>query len=218
MRLNAFITTLNKTHPDTPIRFHCPICTRKVPEYSEPYVNSVGVGDFYAYRDYYDNLSIEPSMTPTCVREVSEKARDALGSYFPGYKGGLYKMTLDTPLWCSYYGTGSNLYIDWIEIVKGKAVIYTREQLIDYGNGDTEIEGVLEKMGFRSNHIQYSLDGGETWKNAEFDTQYDHFDNYKDCAYFTESAMHLRHWSAEQFCEFALKIDPHSHVVVKPVV
>ena len=157
MRLGAFIKTLNALHPDTPIRFHCPICTRKVPEYSEQYINSVGIGDFYAYRGYYDNLSIEPSMTPTTAREVSEKARDASVLTSPATRGGLYKMTLGTPLWCSCYGTASNLYIDNIEIVNGEAIIYTREQLTDYENDDTGIAEVLEKIGFRSNHIQYSL-------------------------------------------------------------
>ena len=199
------------------IRLQCPYCTRKVPEYSPRYMNSVGVGDFYSYRGYYDNLSIAPSMETTYVRDVLAKSQDALGAYFPGYKGGLYKMTDDTPLWCSDYGTASNLYITEIIVNDSEVVIDTKEQLNDYQSGDTKIETALEKIGFCSSHIQYSLDGGANWNQTVVEFIYNVLNEYKDCAYFSKDAVHIRDWSARNFCEYVLKIENHDYIIVKPV-
>ena len=217
MRLGTFINQLQCIDLEKPIRFQCPYCTRKVPEYSPTYKNSVGVGDFYSYRGYYDNLCIEPSMETTRVGDVLAKAKDAVDAYFPGYKGGLYKMTLGAPLWCSEYGTASNLYLTEIIITETEVIIDTKEQLLDYSSGDTSIETALERVGFCSSHIQYSLDGGATWNQKLVQPIYDVLNEYKDCAYFSKDAVHIRGWSARSFCEYVLKIENHDHIIIKPV-
>ena len=217
MRLGTFINQLQRIDPEKTIRFQCPYCTRKVPEYSPRYINSIGVGDFYSYRGYYDNLSITPSMETTYVRDVLTEAEDAVDAYFTGYKGGLYKMTDDTLLWCSDYGTASNLFLTEIFVNDSEVIIDTKEQLNDYDNGDTPIETVLERIGFCSSHIQYSLDGGASWHQKVVESIYDILDEYKDRAYFSKEAVHIKNWSAWTFCAYVLNIENHDYIIIKPV-
>ena len=67
------------------------------------------VGSVGSYRGYYEDLAFEP--TTESQVEVVKTADDllrlcnwALDRDFPGYKGGSYTMSADTPLWVSPHG------------------------------------------------------------------------------------------------------------------
>lgn len=66
-----------------------------------------GLGMLRSYRGYYEDLAFEPSTRAVTVHDVLTEARDAMGRYFEGYKGGEYLMGEHTPLWVSAYGDAS---------------------------------------------------------------------------------------------------------------
>ena len=80
-----------------------------------------------SYRGYYCDLSFPPSSTPIKVRELLNEARDAIGSTFEGYKGGDYRMSSDTPLWASPYGSANGVGIMDVKTIGGRVVLITKQ-------------------------------------------------------------------------------------------
>lgn len=68
----------------------------------------------HSYRGYYSDLAFQPQSNAVVtaagafqhltVEAVLILARGSLGHTFTGYKGGDFKMQLDTPLWVARYG------------------------------------------------------------------------------------------------------------------
>lgn len=58
---------------------------------------------FCSYRGYYNHLAIVPSRDAgPKASDFIAKLRAADGEVFDGYKGGSYRMDLDTPIWAAY--------------------------------------------------------------------------------------------------------------------
>lgn len=58
----------------------------------------------HSYRGYYSDLAFEPSGENVQAAKLLEDCVSILGSYFEGYKGGMFLMDEDTPVWCATYG------------------------------------------------------------------------------------------------------------------
>lgn len=72
----------------------------------------IGTATVHSYRGYYDHLAIgwkEDSWHD--VRELYDSLKAAVGQTYQGYKGGIYKMDRDTPVWVSNYGRNSRMGI-----------------------------------------------------------------------------------------------------------
>ena len=74
------------------------------------------LGNEHSYRGYYSDLAFEAFEPgdPTGFKTASELlaiCKGALGSQYGGYKGDLFKMEADTPLWVSKYGHCSGIAI-----------------------------------------------------------------------------------------------------------
>ena len=61
-----------------------------------------------SYRGFYEHLAVEYGHdSPECRRTVGEFVtllRSALGQTFEGYKGGTYRMGMQTPVWVGSWG------------------------------------------------------------------------------------------------------------------
>jgi hypothetical protein len=62
-------------------------------------------GDADSYRGYYSDLSFEPTDRDVLVGDLLDRAKNALGRTFTGYKGGDFLMEAETPLWTAPYGS-----------------------------------------------------------------------------------------------------------------
>lgn len=57
-----------------------------------------------SYRGYYEQLAVGYSEgVGLTVTELLTKLREAVGKTFTGYKGGEYRMGLETPMWAANY-------------------------------------------------------------------------------------------------------------------
>lgn len=85
------------------------------------------LGSLSSYRGYYDHLALEPhdncpaKTVANCLRRLS----NAVGDTFEGYKGGDYRMTRNTPLWCSEWGDASGVMIVGTKVTGDGFVIET---------------------------------------------------------------------------------------------
>lgn len=59
----------------------------------------------HSYRGYYEDLAFEPGVGKMLVSELLGMCHECVGRVYEGYKGGEYRMTEDTPVWISEYGT-----------------------------------------------------------------------------------------------------------------
>ena len=65
----------------------------------------VDLGSFISYRGAYDELAIVPAHSVCVVEDMLQRARQANGATFMGYKGGEFRMDLSTPLWVAPWGS-----------------------------------------------------------------------------------------------------------------
>lgn len=70
----------------------------------------------HSYRGYYSDLAFETAEARQTVRELLIVVKECLGREFAGWKGGLFKMNEDTPLWISWHGCSSGLAIIAVNI------------------------------------------------------------------------------------------------------
>ncbi len=82
-----------------------------------------------SYRGYYSDLSFPPSDDSITVAELLSFSEKAIGETFEGYKGGDFKMTKDTPLWVSAYGSSSGIAI--IGVSQKMDTLYLATKQID---------------------------------------------------------------------------------------
>ena len=59
----------------------------------------------HSYRGYYSDLAFEISDFKLTSKDFLDRCICCLDKEFEGYKGGLYKMDEDTPLWIADYGS-----------------------------------------------------------------------------------------------------------------
>ena len=76
---------------------------------------------------------------------------------------------------------------------------------------------ILETIGFNSNLIQYSFDRGLKWHQKHIDYIYNVLNEYRNSAYYSKDAIHLRDSSAYHFSVYALKTEAHDSIIIKPV-
>ena len=65
---------------------------------------------FYSWRGSYCELSLAYSDKPITVKELLEKAKEANGKTYTGYKGGDFTMDLHTPIHIAEYGSSTYYY------------------------------------------------------------------------------------------------------------
>lgn len=83
-----------------------------------------GVPD--SYRGYYSDLAFAPSNEDVTVATLRQRASEAIGETFEGYKGGDFIMSERTPLWKAGYGDGGPAIIGAV-VADGKAMLVTKE-------------------------------------------------------------------------------------------
>ena len=82
-----------------------------------------------SYRGYYEQLAIswversfEKKIT---VSELLARLEEAVGKTFSGYKGGLYQMNEETPVWAAQYGDCTSTSITGVLDVGWQVVLTT---------------------------------------------------------------------------------------------
>ena len=203
MRLNPFILQLSKLDPNKLIRFECPYVSRKLEEYSIPYQNNKGVGDFCCYRGIYEDLAIAPSYETSTVQSVIDKCSDALGAIFKAYKGGLYQSSGHSVLWCSEYGTASNLYISHIEDTPEIVLIHTYEEPYNNYNSDISENDIFSNMGLDQHAFSYSIDNGKTWENVHA-IEPVYFYDYIDLGYVKDDEIYIKGYLIDELLQWVL--------------
>lgn len=80
-----------------------------------------------SYRGYYAQLALSPGrgVDPWSTANWHEFLSDAEGAVFEGYKGGNYRMTRDTPLWCAGWGDATGVMIVGTKVTGDGFVIET---------------------------------------------------------------------------------------------
>ncbi len=109
MTLGAFIKALQRCNEDADVVFD--FCHIKPT-------------DFDSYRGYYEQLALgwEVDGKDMTCSQMLQLANRTVNKVFYGYKGGDYKMTVDTPLWVSNYGEAKETAI--VDVVdKGYYVV-----------------------------------------------------------------------------------------------
>lgn len=73
-----------------------------------------------SYRGYYDHLALAWSERGDCTAATLMRDIDsAHGQAFNGYKGGSYRMDVDTPVWASNWGEASGTRIVGVKVTRG---------------------------------------------------------------------------------------------------
>lgn len=89
-------------------------------EESSDTVVPMGFSHPHSYRGHCQDLAFEPERDTT-VGEMLAWAESALGSCFPGYKGGEFEMTWYTDVWLATYGcTGETIGHILLDYMLGK--------------------------------------------------------------------------------------------------
>lgn len=83
-------------------------------------------GHFMSYRGYYDHLAIDHGGEMT-VGELLDRANEANGTVYEGYKGGEYKMSRMTPVWVAEYGESGGIGIIDVGLGKESVILVTKE-------------------------------------------------------------------------------------------
>lgn len=91
MTLRELIETLERYPPDTPAR--------------------LGFSEAHSHRGYYEQLAFCP-WAATTAGWMLQHAQKAMGSHYPGYRGGMYQMGPDTICHVAGYGDGYGTPID----------------------------------------------------------------------------------------------------------
>lgn len=89
-------------------------------------------GEFASYRGDYSHLVLtwQQDAEPENAVDVLTKAMAAVGQSFMGYKGGLYRMSRETPVWVDQKHLASGTGIKSVETVEG--TVYLCIGLVEY--------------------------------------------------------------------------------------
>lgn len=93
-------------------------------------LGAVSVSGFDSYRGYYEDLSLVPSKEGygMKVSELLERAKEARGKVFTGYKGGNFPMHDDSIIWLAPYGESHGIALvdtivtDWYFVLVGALI------------------------------------------------------------------------------------------------
>lgn len=64
-----------------------------------------GLGSEGSYRGYYEDISFQPTETPTPASGVLNACKRGLSNTYHGYKGGEYRYDRNTPTWLAFHGS-----------------------------------------------------------------------------------------------------------------
>jgi hypothetical protein len=73
-------------------------------EFSEPNLAVANLHNPHSYRGYYTDLAFEWGSGYTFAKYLLHNCKHLLGQHFEGYRGGSYRMGMQTPLWIANYG------------------------------------------------------------------------------------------------------------------
>lgn len=116
MRLGELIDYLRKSPLDSVVHMEA-VAPERTPNLS-PHV-----AGFCSWRGDYSHLALEPSHTPSTVRELLKKARASRGAMFIGWKGGEYVMTANTPVHIAAGGNVGDEHIVGVRNEDGRCVL-----------------------------------------------------------------------------------------------
>lgn len=91
--------------------------------------NFESLGEAHSYRGYYDEIAFEsasPGVTVT-AGELVQAVENAIDRVFIGWKGGDYRMDVDTPVWISSEGMVSGRQLMGVEFEDGIMVLLEEE-------------------------------------------------------------------------------------------
>ncbi len=89
---------------------------------------SIAKYDAASDRGFYDQLAFEPCDKKVCfVKQFKSVLQSCLADAFEGYKGGMYRYNLDTPVWVSRYGEVSGMGITAVKQREGKVILEVSE-------------------------------------------------------------------------------------------
>ena len=82
---------------------------------------------FDSYRGSYEELALgyidwrenrETAYNSVMLSDFVSETESCLEKTFLGYKGGHYRMTENTPLWCANYGHSGHTYVSGVQLVE----------------------------------------------------------------------------------------------------
>lgn len=112
LTLGKAIETLSKFKPEAKVRF----------DWNQSFPDNP-----HSYRGYYSDLALKMGDIPCMVKEFKLMLEESLGKTFEGYKGGDFKMSDSTPLWCAQYGDCGRAIMGLFQVDENNAVILTKE-------------------------------------------------------------------------------------------
>ena len=106
----------------------------KVPPSTRVYYDwcRVAPASLNSYRGYYEDLALGYDCRRGAACEAGEllkECRGVVNSYLEGYKGGNFRMTRKTPVWCANYGSATGWGV--VGIVVDEYSVTLKTALID---------------------------------------------------------------------------------------
>lgn len=91
--------------------------------------NFEALGEAHSYRGYYEEIAFEPASPGTTVTagELAQVVENAIGTVFTGWKGGDFRMDVDTPVWISSEGMNSGRQLVGVEVEDGIMTLLEEE-------------------------------------------------------------------------------------------
>ena len=111
--MSSFLNAFSDSHKDAREQYHVQLdglikaLSQTPPDYMVV-LNDTGqsLDNGHSYRGYYSDLAFEPVTYARTVAEFLAECKDCLDKTFVGWKGGDFKMTSNTALWCANKGDG----------------------------------------------------------------------------------------------------------------
>lgn len=101
LTLGKLIKALREADPNTPVIHD-----------SRTFGTDVSVSNPHSYRGYYEDLAFEPDHEVMTAKDLLNHLETwVLDRELEGYKGGMFKMTKNTPLWISPYGESRSIAV-----------------------------------------------------------------------------------------------------------
>ena len=90
---------------------------------------SFGPSKPHSYRGYYSDLAFGTVSYEVTADYFLDQLKESLGAVFEGYKGGMYTMDKNTPLWVADYGSCGRAIIAWyFDDDEQELILITKEE------------------------------------------------------------------------------------------
>lgn len=132
--MQNLMDTMNKVAKDERGRYHITlgVLIEMLALQPEGYTCEIDTGgtvtNAHSYRGYYSDLALAKSEGTRKCSHLLAELEDIMGKKLEGYKGGMFPMEHDTPVWISEYGVASGQAVIGIVVddEEKKIVLETR--------------------------------------------------------------------------------------------